>query len=315
MRKILSLILTLCFLCSPLLLVGCGENNSVWLDLNTEFKEPTALENGNGEKVKVVLLLGQSNATGCALNSYLEKGVSVEQYSIYENGFSNVLINYSVDNQTNSSNGEFVSTGIGCGHKKEHFGPELGIAEKLSREYPGEKIVILKYTYSGSCLETQWLYDGERGSIYEAFLLFTKTYMNSLIKHNYDAQIGAVCWMQGESDANGKIADNYYDNQSFLVSCIRKDLEEYSEDGGIYFIDAGISNISYWERYEKINEAKERFAEASYLNLYFSTIDAGLTTLNEPEGEPDLAHYDAMSELKLGHLFGDYIIESYKMRD
>lgn len=48
------------------------------------------------------------------------------------------------------------------------------------------------------------------------------------------------------------------------------------------------------------------------LNIYFSTADEGLTTLNEPIGEPDVAHYDAMSELKLGHLFGRHIIKFYE---
>ena len=316
MRKFISLILAVCFLFSVVLLASCGDKNEelTWLELDNTFNQPTTLEDGGGQRVKVVLVLGQSNATGCALNSYLEKNIDSEQYKIYEDGFSNVLINHLEDNKRNTSGGEFVTTKLGCGVTDEYFGPELGIAEKLSKEYPDEKIVILKYTYSGSCLKTQWLYGDERGSIYEAFMLFTKTYMDALISHNYDAKIGAVCWMQGESDASGKVADEYYDNQSFFVSCIREDLKAYEENGGIYFIDAGIEDISLWKRYEVINSAKERFANSSPLNLYFSTVDAGLTTEAEPEGEPDIAHYDSMSELKLGHLVGEHIILSYRER-
>ena len=31
--------------------------------------------------------------------------------------------------------------------------------------------------------------------------------------------------------------------------------------------------------------------------------------MNEPYGNPDLGHYDAMSELTLGRMFGDEIIK------
>lgn len=53
------------------------------------------------------------------------------------------------------------------------------------------------------------------------------------------------------------------------------------------------------------------FIEDSPLNRYFSTIDHGLTTLNEPYDEPDTAHYDSMSEIKLGRLFAEQIIKIY----
>ncbi|MBO5212322.1 MAG: hypothetical protein J6B60_02150 [Clostridia bacterium] len=317
MKRLLSIILIILMTVSSAAVCGCADkgDDGARLELNTDFKKPTGLGDGEGERVKVILLLGQSNATGCALNSYLEKNVGEEQYSIYEQGFANALINYSVDNQLNSSDGEFVKTSVGFGHKSEYFGPELGIAEKLSSEYPDETVVILKYTYSGSCLKTQWLDDGERGDIYKACMKFTRTYMDALIESNYDAKIGAICWMQGESDATGKVADEYYDNQKRFVSFLREDLDRYADDGKIYFIDAGIQEGTIFPRYEAVNEAKARFASESELNLYFSTIDEHLTTNLEPEGEPDLAHYDSMSELKLGHLFAKYIISSYEKRN
>ena len=137
------------------------------------------------------------------------------------------------------------------------------------------------------------------------------------IKKTTDKEIVvvAICWMQGESDASGRIADEYYDNQKRFVSFLREDLNEYADDGKIYFIDAGIQEGTIFPRYEAVNEAKARFASESELNLYFSTIDEHLTTNLEPEGEPDLAHYDSMSELKLGHLFAEYIISSYEKRN
>ena len=314
MRRLLSIILIILIAVSLVAVSGCT-GGGARLELNTEFKKPTTLGDGEGKRVKVILLLGQSNATGCALNSYLEKNVGTEQYSKYEDGFSGVLTNFSVDNQLNSSGGEFVKTAVGFGHRVEYFGPELGIAEKLSSAYPDETVVILKYTYSGSCLKTQWLDDGERGDIYKACMKFTETYMNALIESNYDAKIGAICWMQGESDAVKNVADEYYDNQKRFVSFLREDLDKYADDGKIYFIDAGIQAGNIFPMYEAVNEAKARLANESELNLYFSTIDEGLTTNLEPKEAPDLAHYDSMSELKLGHLFAEYIISSYEKRN
>ena len=317
MRRLLSIILIILIAVSSVAVCGCTDrgDEGTHLELNTDFKEMTNLSDGEGKDVKVILLLGQSNATGCALNSYLEKNVGKEQYSIYEDGFSGVLTNFSVDNQLNTSCGEFVKTAVGFGHRVEYFGPELGIAEKLSSAYPDETVVILKYTYSGSCLKTQWLDDGERGDIYKACMKFTEAYMNALIESNYDAKIGAICWMQGESDAVENVADEYYDNQKRFVSFLREDLDKYADDGKIYFIDAGIQAGNIFPMYEAVNEAKARFANESELNLYFSTIDEGLTTNLEPKEAPDLAHYDSMSELKLGHLFAEYIISSYEKRN
>ena len=313
MRRLLSIFLIILMVSLPVAVCGCS--GGARLELNTDFKKPTALGDGGGKRVKVILLLGQSNATGCALNSYLEKNVGTEQYSKYEEGFSSVLTNFSVDNQLNTSGGEFVKTTVGFGHRGEYFGPELGMAEVLSEAYPNETVVILKYTYSGSCLKTQWLDGKKRGEIYSACIKFTETYMDALLESNYDAKIGAICWMQGESDAIGHLASKYYDNQKRFVSFLREDLDKYADDGKIYFIDAGIQAGDIFPKYEVVNSAKARLASESELNLYFSTIDEGLTTGYEPEESPDRAHYDSMSELKLGRLFAEYIISSYEKRN
>ena len=118
--------------------------------------------------------------------------------------------------------------------------------------------------------------------------------------------------MQGESDTTEFKASRYYDNQVKLVEYLREDLAQYAEEGGIYFIDAGISNSPYCEpAYPEVNEAKERFSELSELNLYFSTIDLGFTINKEPPGDPDWGHYDSLSELELGREFGKRIVDIY----
>ena len=295
-------------------------NNANWpgepvqMQMHVDFPEPQNLADGNGERVKVILLMGQSNATGIGYVEYLQKNTTPEQYAKYENGFDSVLINFSLDNNTNSSNGEFVNVDLNCSiWPGTVFGPEVGMAEKFSEEWGDEKVIILKYTYSGTCLYTQWLAKGERGSIYGAMQKFVDTYMSALHSKGYNAYLGAICWMQGESDATSDTATEwYYRAQSNFISYLREDFAKYAEEGGICFIDAGISDSGYWKGYQTVNAAKEKIAGESNLNYYFSTIDAGLTYHLEPLEKPDVAHYDSLSTLQLGHLFGDYVIKAYR---
>ena len=285
---------------------------AVKMELHTSFLEPRDLPRGNGERVRVVLLLGQSNATGIGHVEYLQKGVTAEQFAKYENGFDSVWINYCVDNHRNCSNGEFVNVDLTCAVDDGYFGPEVGMAEVFAREWEGERVVILKYSYSGTSLYYQWLAYGQRGSLYGAMQKYVNTYMEALLDAGYDARIGVICWMQGESDAfEERVCSRYYQAQTNFVSYMRRDFSKYAEDGGICFIDAGISDSPCWPEYKAVNAAKERMAKDSASNYYFSTIDAGLTYQNEPEASPDLAHYDSLSTLKLGHLFGEYVIKAY----
>lgn len=291
------------------------EDTTVRLNMDLSFPYSGSLASGGGRRARVVLLLGQSNATGCSLNSYLQRNSSREDYARYGAGFESVLINYCLDDHKYTSGGAFVKVDLGCA-AEDCFGPELGMAEILSAAYPDETIFILKYTMSGYSLHHHWLCGGERGSIYEAFLAFARTYLAELAEADYDVRIGAACWMQGESDTTELKASHYLADQTAFVSYLREDLAEYAEEGGIYFIDAGISNSPYCEpAYPRVNEAKQAFSELSPLNLYFSTIDAGYTVLLEPEGEPDPGHYDSLSMLALGRRFGELILDSYSARE
>ena len=290
-------------------------DQAIVLNMNTEYKLAENLPEGNGQRVKVILLLGQSNASGSSIVSYLQKNSSEQDFARYSAGYSSVLINYCIDDHNVCSEGEYLPVDLTCGAAEGFFGPEVGMADALAAAYPDETVLILKYTMSGYSIHHHWLSLGQRGSIYNAFLIFAKENMEHLASLGYDARIGAICWMQGESDTTQAKADRYFDNQSAFVSYLREDLEPYAEDGGIYFIDAGISNGPYCEPgYPTVNEAKRRFSELSPLNIYFSTIDAGLTTVNEPEGDPDWGHYDALCELELGRIFAKHVIESYRER-
>lgn len=313
----------ICFLLLCMVLCGCVNRDAepspvdttAWLNMQMEYPMVDSLPEGQGQRVKVILLLGQSNATGCSLTSYLQKSVTAEEYAQLEQGYDSVRIHFCMDDKKYDSCGAFVPVDLRCGAGEGYFGPEVGMAQVLANAYPDELVLILKYTMSGYSLHHHWLCAGQRGSIYEAFLAFAKNSMDYLTAQNYDARIGAICWMQGESDTTDFKASHYFDNQVAFAAYLRQDLEPWAEDGGICFIDAGISSSPYCEpAYPAINEAKARFAALSPMNFYFSTIDAGFTTLYEPEGNPDLGHYDAYWELELGRMFGECIVQSYEMR-
>ena len=288
-------------------------NETYWLNMDTDYPAPDGLPNGEGKEAKVILLLGQSNATGSSITAYLQKNIPAEQFARYEQGFESVLINYCLDDHNATSGGQFVPVDLTCGATTGFFGPEVGMAEVISEAYPDETVFILKYTMSGYSLHHHWLCAGQRGSIYEACLVFLTTRLDYLRRQGYDPRVEAICWMQGESDTTDFKASHYYDNQVAFASYLREDLVAYAPEEGICFIDAGISNSPYCEpAYPAINEAKVRFSELSPLNLYFSTIDLGFTIHKEPKGEPDWGHYDSLCELELGRIFGRMAVEAMK---
>ena len=271
---------------------------------------PAPVEN----KAKVILIGGQSNAAGCSLDSYLQKNVTPEKYQEYEAGYDNVYIRYFASGN-NVSDG-FVKCAAKQGDWHTYFGPELGMAEKLHELYPNERIFIIKWAWGGTNLANQWRAPsgctGE-GELYRYFVDYVHESLAMIKSMGYDLEIEAMCWMQGESDSVELVnALPYGQNTANLIYDIRAEFAEYASDDGIAFIDAYISDSPYWVNYEVINSEKQRIADSSPINVAINTIAEGLTYANEPETTPDMAHYDSMSEIKLGHLFA---IEAAKFFD
>ena len=115
--------------------------------------------------------------------------------------------------------------------------------------------------------------------------------------------------MQGESDAFLiESSTEYGSNLERFIQDIRKKFSRYAAEDGIAFIDAYIAaNPVFWVYYESVNLGKTEVATLSHMNSLVDTIEAGLDCSQEPEGNPDIPHYDALSEIKLGHLFAEEI--------
>ena len=184
------------------------------------------------------------------------------------------------------------------------------MAEKLNELYPDEKFFIVKYAWGGSNLFEQWLSPssrGKTGKMYREFEVFLETSLKYLESKGYDVKIEGMCWMQGESDSMADSSTHSYEkNLTTLISDVRTTFAEYAAEDGIAFIDAEIAdNPAYWVFCDLVNESKKNVAESSPMNVVVDTFD--LTTALEPVDQPDVAHYDSLSELELGRRFGENV--------
>lgn len=111
----------------------------------------------------------------------------------------------------------------------------------------------------------------------------------------YDDQLASI--------KGGSIDITISDDGYLVINGIKTNYSNF------YFIDAGVSNSPAWPEPEALNNAKIKFSNDSEYNIYFSTIDSGLEWSKEPEDNPDIAHFDSLSEIKLGKLFAEEILK------
>lgn len=261
---------------------------------------------------KVILLGGQSNATGASYGSYLKQNVSDEQYQEYVNGYSNVKILYASGTlasgmpSVRNKSDEFVDTKLGQGISGSAFGPELGLAAYLSKTYPDETFYIIKYAIGSSGLYAHWNpEDEEKNSCLVEFKETVDYGLELLEDQGLDPRIVGFVWMQGESDASTMFrAHEYYRLQKALVEDIRQEYGFYEAFGGIAFFDAAVNDAGIWATAFMVNECKLQYSKESPLNFYFDPNKYGITTLYENN---DPAHYDSTSMILLGELYGKEI--------
>lgn len=310
-KKTILISIIICFMFAMFIIVL---GLKLYNDNKIKFTINDTLVDGDGKKARVILLGGQSNAAGCSSNEYLEKNISNEKYLEYVNGYDNIYINYYVTGR-NESNG-FVKTSTNQGEPGGYFGPEVGLAETLNELYPNELFFIIKYTWSASSIYLHWnspSSDGKIGLKYKSFIAYVKQNISYLKSKNYDVSIEGLLWMQGESDAYPiEVADSYKDKLSNFIKDIRKEFKNYADKDGIAFIDAYIANNPmYWVYCDKINQAKKEVSSVSPLNVVIDTNANKLECDKEPIENPDIPHYDSLSELKLGQLFAKQLIKFF----
>lgn len=276
------------------------------------------------KKAKIIILAGQSNAVGVGYVKYLEKHFTHEKVEEFKKGYDGVLINYYSHDMKNNG---FARTTVNCAEKnKDTFGPEVGIADLLSKKYPNEKIFIVKAAVGGTNIFYDWLppscageynkesfgfgdeeneYYRKGGWCFNELVKVLGESISILKNQGYEPEICAFCWMQGESDAfETETVENYGMRYENLLKDLNDAFGRYMKN--CIYVDAGISEI--WPYYREINAWKEKHAKETPDSFYIDTIEEGLTTSKEPEPEADTAHYDSDCTVKLGYLFADKII-------
>ena len=206
----------------------------------------------------VIIISGQSNAYGASPITEAMKALCGSK------NYSNVYIHYSNINLFGttwmplSSNEGFEQYKLGVGAQNQNYmGPELGIVNYLyDNGYTSDTpLYIIKYTAAGTFLNGQWfpytLNDGYNpdpndlvgdmgGYLYELMVEYIDDSL-AMISQNYNPQIQAFFWVQGESDAGGpSIANEYAKLEQQLVDYIRSDFIACEADGGISFINYAI---------------------------------------------------------------------------
>jgi hypothetical protein len=243
--------------------------------------------------IDVIILAGQSNATGLGYNYQLVSYISEEFFEAFSTGCPNTNIigytNWAV-RQDDDVYIPLSKVRFGLGADNSQFGLELGLA------YVGEMnkatTLIIKYTSPGNFID--FFINGE--SITPHFESFIKNSLQQIKNNGYDPTLKAVCWMQGESDSvYPEMAENYESKEKILISSIR---EKFGQN--IVFVDAAITDMDliYPVNYQStINEAKRHICESDDRNYMIDS--SGLTKSTE-----DNIHYDARSEFEIGVRMG-----------
>ena len=278
------------------------------------------------KKATVIVLAGQSNAVGVGHVNCLPRHFTAEKIREYEAGYDRVRIRYYSHDKKNDG---FEPVGLGCTEQTKYtLGPEVGLAEWFTETHPDGELFIVKCAYGGTSMWRDWLSPSNEGYdptayadqvsdvvdainngrplraswCYNELVKLTRESLDTLKGEGYEPHICGFCWMQGEADACAEetlrpYAKRYHNLLTDFTAAFADVMD------GCVFADGGISEI--WPLWREMNAAKAAYAESHEHCVFVDTVSHGLTTQNEPVGEPDIYHYDSDCVIKLGRLFGE----------
>lgn len=277
----------------------------------------------NKPDISVILLGGQSNMEGNSWWRYLEG--EDDRYQEYKDGFDGIKMSFCNHESEADKAPSFNAVKLGYGGARNPgnggddttcFGPEIGMAKVLHDGGYDGKVVFIKFAIGATYFHSDssnrnW--QANSGTLYKAFIKYVGACIAEL-SETYNVSIDAMCWMQGESDTEQQAHVNAYkSNLNSFVKSLREHYSQYNPD--FMFYDAYIKWPRDWQgdRPDQINEIKQQLADE---NLHYEAIDivsAGLHTYDEPHGSVDLAHFDAVSEIKLGEMFAQAYLNDFPL--
>lgn len=304
------------------LFCGCGGSTMT----GSSKKESQSSLEVQPAVAKVLVISGQSNASGFTYVDSLKEKIPESVFKKYEEGFDNAMIYYNVDTPekngytwptvgNNTSGGKFVKVKLGQGHTKERFGPEIGIAERLREENPDDLVYIIKCSWGSASLFNDFaspsMTNYTTSVYYDKFVSVVKAGLEEL-KNITDLpiELRALCWAQGEKDSAAQSnAMQYGPNLQKFVGDFRAEFADYKGEKEIAFIDAELGINEKWTCGDIVNQHKAWFTMQSENNYSFSTL--GLSYSEEPKEKPDVYHYDSLSMLELGYKFAEVLIKIF----
>lgn len=241
-------------------------------------------------RVRIVLLGGQSNADGRAAVSGLPTNLQSPQ--------SDVDLYYRVEGKS----GALTTLRPGLSETSQ-FGPEItlgrGLADAHAQE-TGTRVAIIKYANGGTNLHTQWKAGGDAttsgdGPEYVAFQQTVTPALSALAAKYPQAtlELDAMVWMQGESDATSTGASAYQANLAAFIADIRA-----TYGASLPFVIGRLSdqqtaiNATYRNQ---VRTAQENVAAASPITSFVSTDGFGMNG--------DNLHFSAVGQQSLGSAF------------
>ncbi len=169
------------------------------------------------------------------------------------------------------------------------FGPEVSFAHQMSRRFPNDEHVIIKYAAGGSNIQ-QWMPGNQ-------------FYRNMLREVRFSLQrrssrVDAIFWMQGESDAQNSYRANHYgDRLSRFITSLRRDLRS----PGSMFVIGQINPQGNGFPMVSLIQRKQQLVNSQVPNtLLVSSRGLGKSY--------DKVHYSAQGQVELGRRFANAYI-------
>ncbi len=242
------------------------------------------------KKLKIYLLGGQSNASGCASCIGLPEELVGPQ--------KNVIVFARGSIKVKEYGWDWLKDGLGDGfgdRGKGAFGPELTFGVHMAKAKPGEVVGIIKCAWGATDLARQWRPPGAGGETGPLFKGFVEALHQGLaaLDPAFEPEFAGMIWMQGESDASNKQMTADY---AKTLTAFIKDIREEVKQLNMPFVLAQISKVPAWgpDQGDGLRAAQLEVTKTVPNTATFPTDDYKLC---------DPWHYDTQGMVSLGERF------------